>query len=95
MTRAPDRGDAEALASVEQHLTQGELEGAAAALISVLEGSGDAACALAARLLRLRGDPPPAVPPDALAAALDRMVQLVGQQDEQIRTLRALVEDAL
>ncbi len=45
------------------------------------------------------GDPEAAtaslLPPDALAAALDRLMQLVARQDEQIRTLRALLEEAL
>ena len=95
MTQAPDRSDADALASIERQLRDGERDGATKALILVLEACDDPACRLAARLFRLWGEPPPTAPPDALAATLDRLVQLVGRQDEQIRTLRALVEDAL
>ena len=85
---------------VETFIERGQFAPAIAALLPALEhraDGGDRACALAAQLLRLSPIAEAAVPrpPDALAAALDRLVQLVGRQEEQIRALRAMIEDEL
>jgi hypothetical protein len=96
MKRAPKRREDEVLGLVEQHLARSEVESAVSALLPELErrgGDGDLACALAARLLRAREGA--GQKPDALATALDRLVRLVQRQEEQIRALRALVEEGL
>lgn len=82
-----------ALEAVEQALARGDAAAAVAALTPVLEErgrKGDAACALAARVMR-QGP----FAPDTMAAAVDRLVHLVREQEAQIRTLRAMVETAL
>ncbi len=56
---------------------------------------GDQACALAAAALRLAPADPGTIAPDALSATVSRLVALVRRQDEQIRTLRALIEEEL
>lgn len=69
----------------------------AAALEILLEqldaraAGGDSLCAEAVAALRRQG---PAAPfaPDALAAAVDRLVRLVREQEAQIRALREMVE---
>lgn len=81
------------LEAAEQAVARGDMAAAAAALGPVLEArgrAGDAACALAARVLR---EGPFA--PDATAAAVDRLVQLARAQEAQIRALRAMVEAGL
>jgi hypothetical protein len=96
MQRAPKRREDEVFGLIEQHLAGGDVESAMSALLPELDrrgGNGDQACALAARLLRARDGA--AQTPDALATALDRLVRLVQRQDEQIRALRALVEEGL
>lgn len=90
----------EALAPVETYLDRGQFAPAIAALLPALERraeAGDHACALAARLLRVSPIAEAALPrpPDALAATLDRLVRLVGRQEEQINALRAIIEDEL
>src|SRR4051812_25129331 len=91
---------AEFLDPVETFLDRGQLAPATAALLPALERraeSGDRACALAVRLLRASPIAEAALPrpPDAVAAALERLVDLVGRQQEQITALRAMVEDEL
>ena len=89
----PTRSDAEALAMAERHLDRGALEAARDALLDCLDQrarDGDAACALAARLLRAQ-----AAPTDALATATDRLLRVLETQDAQIRALQALLEDTL
>jgi hypothetical protein len=88
------------LAPVATLIERGQLAQAVAALLPSLQRraeAGDPACALAARLLQASPMAEAAMPrpPDALAATLERLVQLVGAQQEQIRTLRAFVEDEL
>jgi hypothetical protein len=88
------------LAPVEIQLRRGQIGPAAAALLPALERrgeEGDRECGLAAALLRLSGAAEPALPlpPDALSATLDRLVQLVQRQEEQIRVLRGLIEEQL
>ena len=81
------------LEAAEQAFARGEAAAAAAALGPVLEArglAGDATCALAGRVLR-EGR----FAPDAMAAAVDRLVQLVRAQEEQIRVLTAMVEGGL
>lgn len=58
--------------------------------------AGDALCGRAAQALR-RATPDfaPDSAPDAMAAAVDRLVHLVREQEAQIRALRAMVETAL
>jgi hypothetical protein len=90
----------EPLDAVQAHIDRGQLVPAIAALLPTLERraeAGDRACALASRLLQIGPIAETALPrpPDALAVTLDRLVRLVGQQEEQIRALRALVEDEL
>ncbi len=96
MTRAPSRRGTGALDPVERHLSRGDWQNALLALLPELDASaaaGDRAAGLAARLLRAH-DPAPASQ-DALAAALDRLVALVEQQEAQIRALQAMVEEQL
>ncbi len=81
------------LKAVEEALARGDVAAAAAALAPVLEArgrEGDAACALAVRVMR-EGR----FAPDAMAAAVDRLVHLVREQEAQIRALRAMVEQQL
>ncbi len=54
--------------------------------------AGDALCGRAAQALRCAA---PDSAPDAMAAAVDRLVHLVREQEAQIRALRAMVETAL
>lgn len=56
--------------------------------------AGDAACEMAARELR-RTDRHFGFAPDAMAAAVDRLVHLVREQEVQIRALRAMIESGL
>jgi hypothetical protein len=94
MKRPPRQSPA--LASVERQLARGAWRDALLALLPELDAraaDGDHACALAARLLRAQDSHP--ATPDALAAALDRLVALVERQEAQIRALQALVEDSL
>jgi hypothetical protein len=90
----------EALDPVETFIERGQLAPAAAALLPALERraeAGDRACSLAVRLLQISPIAEAAIPrpPDALAATLDRLVHLVANQQEQIETLRAMLEDEL
>ena len=54
--------------------------------------AGDALCGRAAAALR---ESTPPFEQDAVAAALDRLVHLVREQEAQIRALRAMVETSL
>lgn len=90
----------DALGAVATYLDRLQFAPAISALLPALERraeAGDEACALAARLLRISPLAEAALPrpPDALAATLDRVVRLVGRQQEQIEALRAMLEDAL
>lgn len=81
------------LEAAEQALARGDAAAAAAALGPLLEArgrAGDSVCALAGRVLR-EGR----FAPDAMAAAVDRLVHLVRAQEAQIRALTALVEAGL
>ncbi|GAC1348036.1 MAG: hypothetical protein NVSMB18_34950 [Acetobacteraceae bacterium] len=88
-------------AVIAAHLAQGRTSLAVQLLLPVLDrraAQGDRDCELAAAALRQAPDPADRAiprPPDALSATMDRLVTLVRRQDEQIRTLRALAEDAL
>lgn len=87
------------LARAAEHLDAGRTALALEFLLPVLDqraARGDRECALAAAALRIGAAQAP-VPraPDALAGAFDRLVALVRRQQEQIRTLRELVEDTL
>ncbi len=62
-------------------------------LLDARAATGDAACALAAQVLRREHTG--GFAPDAIEALVDRLVQLVQEQDAQIRALRALVEGQL
>ena len=65
------------------------------ALLTELEtraAAGDALCGQAAEALR-RGET--GFAPDAMAAALDRLVHLAREQEAQIRALRAMLETYL
>lgn len=91
---------AEMLDPVESLLERGQLAPAIAALLPALEQraeAGDRACALAVRILRVSPVAEAALPrpPDAVAGALERLVQLVGRQQEQIQSLRAMLEQEL
>jgi len=97
---APQTAQPDTLDPVETYIDRGQFAPAITALLPALErraDAGDRACALAAKLLRVTPSAEAALPrpPDALAATLDRLVQLVGRQEEQIRTLRAMIEDEL
>jgi len=97
---APEADPDALLAAAETLIERGQLAQAVDALLPSLQlrgQGGDRAAELAARLLRTGGLAEAAVPrpPDALAATLERLVRLVGTQQEQIRALRALVEDEL
>src|SRR5690242_6700462 len=99
--KGPPSSDADSLLGpVESLIERGQLSKAIAALLPSLEHraeAGDRACALAIRILQLSPAAETAVPrpPDALAATLDRLVNLVSAQEQQIQALRALVEDEL
>lgn len=86
--------ETDSLAPVERHLSAGDWQAALDALLPELDSRpSDRAATLAARLLRAL-DPAPAKP-DALAAALDRLVALTEHQDAQIRALQAMLENRL
>jgi len=96
--------ESDLFASIAALLQQGQAGPAAQALVPVLDRrakAGDRECGLAAATLRLACAPAesaPAVagkPEDALSATLDRLVELVRRQDEQIRTLQDLLEATL
>ncbi|HYZ63587.1 MAG TPA: hypothetical protein VE650_14145 [Acetobacteraceae bacterium] len=98
--KAKEATTANPLERVETHVKRGEFAPAIAALLPVLERraeAGDRECRLAAAMLRHNPIAEPALPraPDALSATLDRLVLLVQRQEEQIRTLRGLIEDTL
>lgn len=90
-------GTPDLLEAAEHHFGRGELEPAIAALLPVLHRraeAGDRACALAARLLRARPEDAGARG-DPLAPTVERLIRLVQRQEEQIRTLRAALEETL
>ena len=96
MKRPPTRREEDALEPVERHLSRGDWRGALHTLLRELDlraGKGDRAAALTVRLLRAQDTSPPT--PDAMAAALDRLVVLVERQEAQIRALRALLDERL
>lgn len=84
-----------ALGQAERHMARGALSLAREALLPELDASGDKAAALAARLLRAQADAAGSPTPDAMAAALDRLVCLVDEQERQLRALQDLVEAQL
>lgn len=85
------------LDTVERGFARGDDEAAVDVLLTILDsraGTGDLACALAARALRLTSRPSDFAP-DAMAAAVDRLVHLVREQEAQIRALQAMIESQL
>jgi hypothetical protein len=97
---APEADPDATLAIVETLIERGQLALAISTLLPALQQraeSGDRACALAVRILQMTPIAEAAMPrpPDALAATLERLVQLVSSQQEQIAALHALVEDGL
>lgn len=88
----------EPLAQVARYLSKGQPTLALPLLLPELDArasNGDTACALAAAALRLSPAEPSAIAPDTLSATLGRLVALVRQQDAQIRSLRAMIEEVL
>ena len=61
-------------------------------LLDERAAAGDALSGQAAEALRRRE---PEFTPDALAAAVDRLLHLLREQEAQIRALRAMVETGL
>ncbi len=98
MKRAPSTSDVATLEMAARHLDRGALAPAYETLLPTLDRraeQGDAACALAARLLRAQAESVLAPAPDAMAAALDRLLALVETQETQLRILQALLEERL
>ena len=97
-------GAEERLTRVASLLAHGQASLASQSLLPALDlraVAGDRECELAAAALRLAlasaspSLPPAPKPEDALSAALDRLVVLVQQQEEQIQTLQSLLETTL
>lgn len=87
-------GDSETLAQVERALARGALGSARDALLPVLLAREDAACRLAGALLQALAAAAAPAGPDAMAAALDRMVTLAEAQERQIAALLEIVDGA-